>query len=128
MGKIYYFSKDEKITYLLKTSWPLSLTNPRTGKVLGLISLTDGALSASGICKGVHIIDTQNKKPAGDRIAAWAKASDAATADALSTAFMIMNSESIEKYCRSRTKTWALVIPNSDEGILCFGKCKNVLI
>jgi len=102
-----------------KKGWPLTLTNPvrrsgtgRTGEkeILARPFLHNGALSGSGVQKGGHIIDPRTARAVEGRIAAWSSARDAATADALSTAFMIMGLDEIKKYCSLHPNTLAMVI------------------
>jgi thiamine biosynthesis lipoprotein len=109
--------------------WPLSLSNPANRKqILSRPFLQNRALSGSGIRKGLHIIDPRTMQPVSDNHAAWSSAPDAATADALSTAFMIMTTDEIEQYCNHHKDITALVIPcepekeNQDDNILRFGQ------
>jgi thiamine biosynthesis lipoprotein len=99
--------------------WPLTMTNPAgdkattgrpKGEILARPSLRDRALSGSGVQKGGHIIDPRNAEPVEGRRAAWSSAPDATTADALSTAFMIMDLDEIKEYCRRHLETLAMVI------------------
>jgi thiamine biosynthesis lipoprotein len=112
--------------------WPLTLSNPNNHKqVLARPCIQGRALSGSGLQKGRHIIDPRTVQPVKGKIAAWASASDAATADALSTAFMIMSPDEIRQYCRSHPDVLALIMlegPGEDsqeERILCFGPWKD---
>jgi thiamine biosynthesis lipoprotein len=94
-----------------KKGWPLTMTNPRGDKeILARPFLQKEALSGSGVQKGGHIIDPRTAEPVEGRRAAWSSAPDAATADALSTAFMIMGIDEIEKYCSLHPDTLAMVI------------------
>ena len=109
--------------------WPLSLSNPVNRKqILSRLFLHNRAIGGSGIKKGAHIIDPRTMRPVSDKHAAWSSAPDATTADALSTAFMIMTPDEIEKYCHEHEDTMALVIPQQTENeiqvdnILRFGK------
>ena len=109
--------------------WPLSLSNPSNRRqILSRLFLNNRAISGSGIKKGFHIIDPRIMQPVSDKYAAWSSAPDAATADALSTAFMIMTPDEIEQYCNEHEDTMALVIPQQtenevqDDDILRFGK------
>jgi thiamine biosynthesis lipoprotein len=62
--------------------------------------LSHAAFSGSGIgVKGTHIIDPRTHEPAGRRTQAWALSATAAQADALSTAFMVMNAAEVRRYC-----------------------------
>ncbi len=91
--------------------WPLTLSNPANRKqTLARFYFQGKALSASGLRKGRHIIDPRSAQPVEGRLAAWASAADATTADALSTAFMIMAPEEIEKYCLHHPDVLGMVI------------------
>jgi thiamine biosynthesis lipoprotein len=73
--------------------------------------LKDRALSGSGTeVKGEHIFDPRTNKPAKGHRAAWVSHPSAAVADALSTAFMAMNTEEVGVYCREHPEVWALVV------------------
>ena len=90
--------------------WLVSLMHPDSGKdVLGPVNLSDRALSGSGLQKGLHIVDPRTSRPAVHRRAAWSCAPQATLADALSTAFMIMTPEEIERYCANRPEVTAIV-------------------
>ncbi|MHC4426785.1 MAG: FAD:protein FMN transferase [Planctomycetota bacterium] len=91
--------------------WPLTLSNPANRKqILARPCLRSGALSGSGLQKGRHIIDPRTGQPVEGKHAAWSSAPDAATADALSTAFMIMSPDEIKQYCSLHRRTLAMVI------------------
>ncbi|MBN1806902.1 MAG: FAD:protein FMN transferase [Sedimentisphaerales bacterium] len=114
-------------------SWPVTISNPVDHKeILARLSLKDRALSGSGLQKGRHIIDPRTLQPVDGRLAAWASASDAATADVLSTAFMIMSPDEIENYCRSYPDVSALIMLESEgetarkEKTLRFGPWKEI--
>jgi thiamine biosynthesis lipoprotein len=77
----------------------------------GRIFLRDRALSGSGTeVKGEHIIDPRTGRPARGARAAWASHPSAATADALSTAFMVMTTDESAALCGRHPEVWALVI------------------
>ena len=64
--------------------------------------LRDRALSGSGQDPAApHVIDPRTHAPLEGRLAAWAMAPTAALADALSTAFLVMDPGAIEAYCRN---------------------------
>jgi thiamine biosynthesis lipoprotein len=66
------------------------------------IQLQEQAISASGKeVKGAHILDPRTGTPATGHDKAWAICPSAALADALSTAFMVMDTESVKTFCRS---------------------------
>jgi thiamine biosynthesis lipoprotein len=91
--------------------WPLTLSNPANRKqTLARLYFQGKSLSASGLQKGRHIIDPRSAQPVADKLAIWASAADAATADALSTAFMVMAPEEIEKYCLHHPDVLGMVI------------------
>lgn len=74
--------------------WPMRLTENRG------MPLTHEALSASGvIVKGQHLINPRTGEPAERRSRTWALARDAATADALSTAFFVMSETEVTAFC-----------------------------
>ena len=124
-----------------KKGWPLTLTDPAGQKeILARPFLQKAALSGSGVQKGGHIIDPRTIKPVEGRLAAWSSAPDAASADALSTAFMIMGLDEIEQYCSLHPETVAMVIldeqslglltedeSTSKETILRFGEWEKLL-
>jgi len=96
--------------------WPVKLTKPcNTGQILERLFLRDEAVSGSGVQKGYHIIDPRSGSPVEDKLAAWVLAPDAATADALSTAFMVMSCEQIKNYCLRRPGTQALIILQQED-------------
>ncbi len=102
-----------------KKGWPLTMTNPAGQKeILARPFLQNGALSGSGVQKGWHIIDPHNVQPVVGRLAAWSSAPDASTADALSTAFMIMGLDEIKKYCSLYPNMLAMVILDNRSSIL----------
>jgi thiamine biosynthesis lipoprotein len=82
------------------------------------IQLTGRALSGSGTeVKGQHIVDPRTGTPARGHVAAWALHPAAASADALSTAFMVMDTAEVEDYCRRHSDVWALVVKD-------YGDCR----
>jgi thiamine biosynthesis lipoprotein len=110
------------------TGWPLTVSNPDNRKeILARPSLRGRALSGSGLQKGRHIIDPRTAQPVKNKHAAWASAPDAATADALSTAFMVMGPDEIRQYCSRHLDISAMIMLESDgkdarkEKILHFG-------
>jgi thiamine biosynthesis lipoprotein len=132
--------------------WLVTLSNPNNLKqTLARLYLQRRAVGASGLQKGRHIIDPRTARPVQSKLAlatarpsprraAWACADDsldcardrAATADALSTAFMIMNPNEIKQYCSRHPEVQALVILQEEEKqpqrekILRFGQWKNL--
>jgi len=112
--------------------WPITLSNPANRKqTLARLCFQGRSLSASGLRKGRHIVDPRTAQPVEGRLAAWASAADAATADALSTAFMVMTPDEIKKYCLRHPDVLGMVIlPDGDkdiqkDNILLFGPWKK---
>jgi len=125
--------------------WPVTLSNPPRrfasqtrssgGKqTLARLHLRDMALAGSGLQKGRHIIDPRTLRPVEGKLAAWASAATAATADALSTAFMVMSPDEVRQYCLGHLDTLAmLMFEKADEktqkdNILRFGQWNEFLI
>jgi thiamine biosynthesis lipoprotein len=99
-----------------KKGWPLTVTNPAGSReIFARPLLRNAALGGSGVQKGGHIIDPRTVKPVVGRLAAWSSAPDATTADALSTAFMIMGLDEIKEYCRRHPETLAMLVLNEHD-------------
>lgn len=82
------------------------------------IFLSGRALSGSGTeVKGQHVFDPKTGGPARGHVAAWALHPSAAEADALSTAFMVMDTAEVEGYCLGHPEVWALVVKD-------YGDCR----
>ncbi len=95
-----------------KKGWPVTVSNPDNRKeVLAYLHLKNRAIAGSGLEKGRHIIDPRNGKPVKDTIAAWSSAGDAASADALSTAFMVMLPQEVKSYCQKTPSAGAMILP-----------------
>jgi thiamine biosynthesis lipoprotein len=91
--------------------WPLTMSNPANlEQTLAHINLRNEAVSGSGLQKGRHIIDPRSGEPVQDKLGAWARAADATTADALSTAFMVMTPAQIERYCSQHPDVTAMIV------------------
>ncbi len=101
--------------------WPLGVAGPWAGPgVPGTVLLRDRALSGSGVeVKGEHVVDPSSGGPAAGHPAAWASHPSAAVADALSTAFMVMQSDRVEDFCRHHAEVWALVINGPKKCTIC---------
>jgi thiamine biosynthesis lipoprotein len=90
--------------------WPLPGFDKRA-------CLRNRALSGSGTeVKGAHIKDPGTGASAAAHLAAWASHPQAAMADALSTAFMVMETDAVSRYCRQHPGVWALVITPDGQG------------
>lgn len=115
-----------------KQGWSVTLSNPHNLKqTLAGLCLQNQALSGSGLQKGRHIIDPRRHEPVEGSSAAWACARDAATADALSTAFMVMSPYEVNQYCSRHPDVLAMIVVHEEsekehkDRILHFGKWKK---
>ena len=100
------------------TDWELTLTKRQS------IWITNAAIGASGAAvKGAHILDPRNGEPCQRHARTWACASSAAAADALSTAWMLLDREEIETVCTRRPETGGALLASEThpEAIECFG-------
>jgi thiamine biosynthesis lipoprotein len=80
--------------------------------------LRGAALSGSGTAvKGNHIVDPQSGSPATHFQMAWAGATTAAEADALSTALMVMRKDAIQDFCRRHSDCLAYVLPRGNRHV-----------
>ena len=105
-------------------AWRVGLRRPgQQDTLLGTIELRDQALGGSGqLLHGPHIIDPRTGNPVGTSIAAWAVASTAALADALSTAFMVLSPAEVQAFCAQHPDISAILwSPAAQDGeLLCF--------
>jgi len=115
-----------------KQGWSVTLSNPHNLKqTLAGLCLQNQALSGSGLQKGRHIIDPRRQEPVEGISAAWACARDAATADALSTAFMVLSPDEINQYCSRHPDVLAMIVVHEEskeeqkDRILHFGQWKK---
>ena len=82
------------------------------------IMLSDRAVRGSGTSvRGQHIIAPRTGRPAEGPIRTWASCPSATVSDALSTAFMVMSSEEVERLCVEHPDTWAVLLTEDDRGI-----------
>lgn len=100
--------------------WKVSIRDPlgRTGP-LAAVQLRNRALSTSGVGEQFfrignrrygHVLDPRTGHPVEKNLAATALAPTAAEADALSTAFLVMDLDDILSYCRRRRGIGAVVV------------------
>jgi thiamine biosynthesis lipoprotein len=99
--------------------WPVTLSDPRNRRrTLARVQLAGASVSGSGVEKGRHIIGPRTGAPADGQSASWSLAPDAARADALSTAFMIMTPDEVKDYCAEHPRVRALlVVPTNEAGL-----------
>jgi len=101
-----------------EAGWPVGVGG--TWDLPGLdkrVRLRNRAISGSGTeVKGPHIKDPGTGAAAAAHLAAWASHPKAAIADALSTAFMVMETDAVSRYCGQHPDVWALVITPDGRG------------
>ncbi len=97
-----------------KEGWAVGVTGNGSGPfVPGKIMVKNRAVSGSGKqVKGEHIINPRTGAPASGHEAAWVSHPSAATADALSTAFMVMKTQEVKTFCLKNKQVWAAVLTN----------------
>jgi thiamine biosynthesis lipoprotein len=114
-----------------RKSWPLTISDPGdASRVLTRVSARQTALGASGIRKTDHIVDPRTSEPVRARLASWVvvprprptsggagpRLAAAAVADALTTAFMMLNREEIASLCERAPGTEAWVLERDAQG------------
>jgi len=104
--------------------WPVQISSPSGENILSQFVLRDEAMGASGLVKGAHIIDPRTARPVSHHRAAWVRSSSATEVDGLSTAFMILQSEQIDKIIRNGLEISAWIIDDKDMSKQ-FGKWKK---
>jgi len=100
--------------------WPVSFSDPRDRtRRLTCVELARRAAGGSGLEQGRHIIDPRpgRQRPVDAAMAAWSLAPDATTADALSTAFMIMEDAEIERFIAQHPDMAAMVLRRIRPGL-----------
>ena len=100
--------------------WTVGIGHPlRSDRRLGLLNLRNQAMSTSGTAtqsfhhqgkRYGHILDPRTGRPAEGTLSVTVLADDAATADALSTAFYVLGPEKTEAFCDRHPEVSALVI------------------
>lgn len=106
-----------------ETRWKLNLIlPPLKNRVLQSIDISRLVLGASGLFEGQHIIDPFTLSPIHVNRAVWVKGPDAASCDALATAFMIMNLDDVKEYCKTDLQVESLIAQWNDQGEIesCF--------
>jgi len=106
-----------------RRGWPVRFEGPGKGmKSLVRFHLENRAVSGSGFTKGRNIIDPRSGRPARGRLASWACAPTAATADALSTAILVMSLAEIEDYLKSHTDSLAVFLKEDGKAVVRKGR------
>jgi len=99
------------------SGWLISTYGP--GKPVGTLAsarLLNRALSGSGSPPGArHVLDPRTGRPAEGNAAAWVVTDRATDADALSTAFLVMTPEQVERYCARHPGTSGMLLREDGE-------------
>jgi thiamine biosynthesis lipoprotein len=112
--------------------WPVDVRPSLVSRAAGRLWIRDAAVGTSGageqfvVAGGKrfgHVIDPRSGRPAHGVLAASVVTGDAASADALSTAFLIGGVPLARAYCESHPGTMAiLVLDNGEESPEVFGR------
>lgn len=106
-----------------KPGWHIALTSPRAAHPLGHVKLRYGALGTSGAGEQFfevdgkrygHVIDPRNGWPAAGVLSVSVIASEAAVADALSTAFFVGGVDLARRYCQAHPFVMVVLTPDDD--------------
>lgn len=121
--------------------WRVSIRNPVRGEPdLLVVQLKNRGMATSGVTEQYfekegrtygHIVDPRTGWPASRHLSATAVAATAAEADALSTAFFVMETAEVEDYCQRHPDTGAILVPaaeKSDEVPLMLFGCAEECI
>ena len=109
--------------------WPIDVRPRLAGQPAGRLWIRNGAVGTSGageqfiVADGKrygHVLDPRTGRPAEGVLAASVVTHDAASADALSTAFLIGGAELARAYCDAHPGTMAIVV--EDEATRVFGR------
>ena len=93
-----------------------------------MIHLLGASLSGSGTAvKGLHLIDPRTGQPAPRTSRTWAFAPEAAQADALSTAFFVMNEAEIAALCVAHPQIGA-ALAGPDEELIVHGALREAIV
>ena len=81
-------------------NWPVAVRDPREeAQRIAEFALKNESLGGSGLrTRGAHIIDPRTVQPVTNIAGAWVRADDAAHADAISTAMMVMTRDEVDRF------------------------------
>ena len=118
--------------------WPVDLRPRLASRRVGRLWLKNAAVGTSGAGEQFvevdgrrygHVIDPRSGQPAAGVLGASAITRDAATADALSTAFLIGGPALAREYCAAHPETLAvLVLDEPGERTEVFGRCSGATL
>jgi thiamine biosynthesis lipoprotein len=117
--------------------WVVDLVSPvRPAQPMATITLRNAAIGTSGAGQQYvlqdgrrygHVIDPRTGWPADGLLSVSVVASDAASADALSTGFLVGGVELARRYCDAHPDVLALITPDDDSGqTIVVGRHGNV--
>ena len=101
-----------------RAAWPIDLTSRRTARRIARLRLRRGALATSGAGEQYvdavgtrygHVLDPRSGWPAQGLLSVSVAAADAATADALATAFLVGGEDLARRYCAAHPDTLAIL-------------------
>ncbi len=99
-----------------QAGWPVTLTNPADNLKIMSLEMKNEVLSCSGLQRGQHIINPFTGRPVTDRRACWIRIkADAALADALTTAGMIMPVEKIRSLQEQIPEMAVMLLMSTEE-------------
>jgi thiamine biosynthesis lipoprotein len=118
--------------------WLVELTSRRAAQQLARLRLRNGALGTSGAGEqfvevdGVrygHVLDPRTGWSAHGVLSASVVAAEAATADALATAFLVGGPELARRYCEAHADVLAILTPEDGKGHpLVFGSYSGAIV
>ena len=118
--------------------WPVDLRPRLASRRVGRLWLRNAAVGTSGIGERFveaeghrfsHVIDPRTGYPSDGVLGASVVTKDAATADALSTAFLIAGPALARDYCAAHEDTMAvLVLEGATERTEVFGRCSGATL
>jgi thiamine biosynthesis lipoprotein len=118
--------------------WPIDLKPLRAGRRVARLVLRDGAVGTSGAGEQYfevggrrygHVIDPRTGWPASGVLGASVVARDGASADALSTAFLVGGPVLAGRYCAAHPGTLAvLVLDDGRASVEKFGDCAGATL
>lgn len=96
--------------------WPMRILDPSKEKdELARFVARNMAVSASALAKESQILNPYSGESPDTRFGVWTIAETGAIADALSTSFMIMDINDIQRFCEENAKVCVFLVENEDD-------------
>jgi thiamine biosynthesis lipoprotein len=111
-----------------RPGWPMRILDPSNETdVLARLFLQDKAISASAADASNNLLDPYSGFQVDRWLGTWSAAPTALLADALSTAFFVMNEDAVRDYCVSHSGIGAVLITQEDNSpvLTYFGDWKQ---